>query len=139
MMKRFTLEGMGREERIDLFNNCEFARLLGMRIMEARPGMARVVMDPSGKANPNGDVHGGAIFAVADQAFGTAANLDRVAQVAITAGIRYLSPASGMLEAIATRISETDRHSVYMVKVFEGERLVATFEGVGIKARDARP
>jgi acyl-CoA thioesterase len=121
------------KEQIERFNACEFARMLGMIIIEAAPGMARVVMHPGGKANPNGVLHGGAVFAVADQAFGIAANLDNIPQVAVSAGIWYLSSASGKLEAIAKRVSETDSHSLYRVKVFEGDRLVATFEGVGIK------
>jgi acyl-CoA thioesterase len=122
-----------QKEQIGRFNTCEFARMLGMTIIEASPGMARVTMDPDGKANPNGVLHGGAVFAVADQAFGIAANLENIPQVAVSAGIWYLSAVSGKLEAIARRVGETEAHSLYQVNVFEGDRLIATFEGVGMK------
>ena len=124
----------GIQETIDLFNGCEFASMLGMEIIEARPGFARVIMDGKGKANPNKKIHGGAIFTIADQAFGIAGNLDNIPRVAISASIMYLSPATGPLEAVAERVGDDDLHSVYHVKVYEGKRLVATFEGVGIQA-----
>jgi acyl-CoA thioesterase len=122
-----------QKQQIERFNTCEFARILGMIIIEAAPGRARVVMDPSGKTNPNGVLHGGAVFAVADQAFGIAANLENIPQVAVSAGIWYLATASGRLEAVARRVGETEAHSLYQVNVFEGDRIVATFEGVGMK------
>jgi acyl-CoA thioesterase len=128
----------GAHERIILFNNSPFARLLGMEITEARPGWARVVMDPHDKGNPNRKLHGGAIFALADQAFGIAANMEDPPEVAVSASIMYLMPAAGRLEAVAERVGEDDQHSLYRVRVWEGERLVATFEGVGIKASHDR-
>jgi acyl-CoA thioesterase len=91
-------------------------------------------MDSRDKGNPNGKLHGGAIFALADQAFGIAANMEDPPEVAVSASIMYLTPAAGRLEAIAERVSEDDRHSLYRVRVWEGERLVAAFEGVGVKA-----
>jgi acyl-CoA thioesterase len=126
--------GHGSTSKIALFNHSPFARLLGMEITEARPGWARVVMDPRDKGNPNQKLHGGAIFAIADQAFGIAANMEDPPEVAVSASIMYLTPAAGRLEAVAERVGEDDRHSLYHVRVYEGKRLVATFEGVGIKA-----
>jgi acyl-CoA thioesterase len=120
-------------EQVSRFNSCDFARLLGMEIIEASPGYARVIMDPAGKGNPNGVLHGGAVFAVADQAFGIAANIEDPPEVAVSAGIWFLAPASGRLEAVARRISESEDHSLYRVWVFAGEKLIAGFEGVGIK------
>jgi acyl-CoA thioesterase len=120
-------------EKVSRFNSCDFARLLGMEIIEASPGYARVTMDPAGKGNPNGVLHGGAVFAVADQAFGIAANIEDPPEVAVSAGILFLAPASGRLEAVARRISESGDHSLYRVQVFAGEQLIASFEGAGIK------
>lgn len=71
------------EECIRVFNASEFARLLGMEISEARDGYSRVTMDCPGKMNPGGVAHGGAIFALADQAFGIAANCCGVHRVAV--------------------------------------------------------
>jgi acyl-CoA thioesterase len=44
-----------------------------MEITDAHDGNARVLMDCSGKNNSRGVAHGGAIFALADLAFGIAA------------------------------------------------------------------
>lgn len=130
--------GLPEEEqhsRITQFNESEFARLLGMEIVEARPGYAKVVMDVTGKRNQQMHAHGGAIFSLADHAFGVAANLGLVEEVALSARISYLSPAKGLLTAIAQCVGETDACSTYSVHVFRDESLVATFEGQGIRNR----
>lgn len=130
------LPGLTPEEqqaRISLFNEAEFARLLGMEIVEARPGYAKVVMDVTGKRNQRMHAHGGALFSLADHAFGVAANLGLVEEVALSARISYLSPAEGLLTAVAQCVGETGFCSTYRVHVFRGESLVATFEGQGIK------
>ncbi|MCM2466696.1 PaaI family thioesterase [Methanoculleus oceani] len=115
-------------------DTCEFARLLGMEVTEIEGGCVRVAMSTEGTKNAHGTTHGGAIFAIADHAFGIAANMDGIDQIAISAYIRYFSvPAAGTLEAVARRVSETERTSVYTVDVYSGERLVASFEGVGFK------
>ena len=121
-------EGIIRE-----FNTCEFARLLGMELTDLWPGGARVVMDTEGKRNLNGVAHGGAVFALADQAFGIAANADGIREVAVTAHIHYLAPGTGKLEAVAERVSASATTSVYRVVVKDGVRTVAEFDGIGIK------
>jgi acyl-CoA thioesterase len=122
---------------IDRFNRCECARLLGMEVAATWPGGARVIMKAEGKRNPNGVIHGGAIFSLADHAFGLAANNGENPQVAVSATITYLSPAKGNLEAVAEQVAESAEHSLFLVRVHEGKRLVATLEGVGIK--ESRP
>jgi len=111
---------------------CPFARRLGM--VEAASGCVRVVMPTAGMENAHGTTHGGAIFALADHAFGIAGNLDGVDQIGLSAYIQYLSvPAGETLEAVARKVSETERTSVYTVDVYSGDRHVASFEGVGFK------
>jgi len=127
-------EQMTGEQRIQALGACPFARLLGMEILETWPGGARVVMDTTGKENFLGVAHGGAIFALADQAFAAAANREGILQVAVSVHIQFFSPAKGRLEAIARLIAETDRTSLILVEVKSGERVVATFEGVAYKA-----
>jgi acyl-CoA thioesterase len=119
--------------RITAFNQSEFAQLLGMEITEAYDGYARVVMDCTGKNNPRGVAHGGAIFAVADQAFGIAANCGTANCVAVSIHIQYISPASGSLVAVAHRVAENGRYSTFRVMVYEGERIIAEFDGVAIR------
>lgn len=113
---------------------CEFARLLGMAVTKIEDGRVHVAMPTKGMKNAHGTTHGGAIFAIADHAFGIAANMEGIDQIAISAHIRYFTiPAADTLEAVARRTSETERTSVYTVDVYSGGRLVASFEGVGFK------
>jgi len=116
------------------FDACGFARLLGIEVTEVTDGCVRVAMQTEGMENAHGTTHGGAIFALADHAFGIAGNLDGVDQIGLSAYIRYISPpTNGTLEAIARRISETERTSVYVVDVYSGDRCIASFEGIGFK------
>jgi len=115
------------------FNQSEFARLLGMEITDAHDGYARVIMDCKGKNNPRGVAHGGAVFALADQAFGIAANCGGGSpRVAVSIHIQYLAPATGSLVAIARRVEDNGTYSTFRVMVYEGERVIATFDGVAI-------
>ncbi|MEN6611025.1 MAG: hotdog fold thioesterase [Methanoregulaceae archaeon] len=115
------------------FNDCEFARLLGLEVVEIRPGGARIRMASLGKCNSNGVLHGGAIFSLADHAFGLAANTDGFREVAVSAHIHYMTPGTGPLEAVAERIFRNGQTSVYRVLITEGSRTIALFEGVGIR------
>lgn len=124
---------LSKDTIISAFNQSEFARLLGMEITEAHDGYARVIMDGKGKNNPRGVAHGGAVFALADQAFGIAANCGGGApRVAVSIHIQYLAPATGSLVAIARRVEDNGVYSTFRVMVYEGERIVATFDGVAI-------
>jgi acyl-CoA thioesterase len=126
-------ENSTKDTLIADFNQSEFACLLGMEIMEACDGYARVIMDCKGKNNPRGVAHGGAVFALADQAFGIAANCGGGApRVAVSIHIQYLAPATGFLEAIARRIEDNGTYSTFCVMVYEGQRVIATFDGVAI-------
>jgi len=119
--------------RISEFNRSEFARLLGMEITEANDGYARVEMDCAGKNNPRGVAHGGAIFSLADQAFGIAANCGAAVRVAVSIHIQYISPATGSLVAVAHRVADNGGYSTFRVMVYEEKRIIAEFEGVAIQ------
>lgn len=120
-------------EQIRIFNSSEFARLLDMEILEAREGYSRVTMDCAGKMNPGGVAHGGAIFALADQAFGIAANCCGVHRVAVSVSIQYISPAKGKLVAVARRVADNGNCDTYCVMVHEGDRPIAEFTGVAFR------
>ena len=120
-------------KRIAAFNRSEFAQLLDMKITHAHDGYARVVMDCSGKKNPNGVAHGGAVCALADQAFGIAANCAGIDRVAVSVHIQYISPATGSLVAIAHRVADNGRYSTFRIMIYEGERIIAEFDGVAIQ------
>ena len=120
-------------EYVTAFNRSEFAILLGMRVLEAHDGCARVEMDCTGKMNPDGVAHGGAVFSLADQAFGIAANCTGVHRVAVSVHIQYLAPATGALVAIAQRVSDNGRCDTYRVVISESARMIATFDGVAFR------
>jgi acyl-CoA thioesterase len=119
--------------RIEEFDNSTFALLLGMKITEARDGYARVTMPCSDKDNAHGTAHGGAIFSLADHAFGIASNCDGVDRVAVSVYMQYLVPAKADLVAVANRVAENGKYSMYRVMVYDGDRTVATFDGVAIR------
>ncbi|MDH7594001.1 MAG: PaaI family thioesterase [Methanomicrobiales archaeon] len=123
------------KEKVRAFNECEYAQLNQIEITDVWEGGARAVMDVAGKMNPFGVVHGGAIFALADQVFAISANQTDVVEVALNARINYISAAKGRLEAISRRIAETACCSIYDIRIMDGERLVAQFEGITYKMR----
>jgi len=114
------------------FDDCDFARTLGLRVIAVEDGAVTVAMDGEGTFNRNGTVHGGAIFALADHAFGCAANLAG-REVALAAEISYLSPANGPLTATARGVSGKPSVSLYRVEVRQGDRLIAIFTGHGFR------
>jgi acyl-CoA thioesterase len=120
-------------ERIAAFNASDFARLLGMTILEARDGYARVAMECAGKTNPHNVAHGSAVFSLADHAFGIAANCGPWDRVAVSVHIQYLVPANGSLVAIAEMVSDNGTQAVFRVMVYEGQRIVAQFDGVAMR------
>jgi acyl-CoA thioesterase len=120
-------------EQVRIFNASEFARLLQMEILEAAEGYSRVTMDCAGKMNPGGAAHGGAIFSLADQAFGIAANCCGTHRVAVSVSIQYIAPAKGKLVAVAQRVADNGPCDTYRVMVHEGERPVAEFTGVAFR------
>jgi acyl-CoA thioesterase len=122
-----------REERLRAIEGCDLARACGMVLTSLDEYEAVVEMDLEGKTNGFGTGHGGAVFALADQAFAVSANRGENAQVARSASIEYLRPARGRLRAIARVVEESETTSVHRVEVFSGEELVAVFEGRGHK------
>lgn len=119
--------------QVEAFDTSTFARLLGMKVTEARDGYARVTMSCADKNNAHGVAHGGAIFALADHAFGVAGNCGGIERVAVTVHIQYLVPATGDLVAVAEQVAEQGKYSTYRVLVYAGEKTVAAFDGVALQ------
>jgi len=120
-------------DNIAAFNESDFARLLNMTVITAHDGYAEVEMDCTGKMNPHGVAHGGAIFSVADHAFGIAANCAGTDRVAVSVHIQYIAPAKDRLVAKAKKIADNGKYSTFRILVYDGERLVADFEGVSLQ------
>ena len=101
-----------------------FAHKLGIEILEAAEGHSKVTMLlDEGTANALGNVHGGAIFSLADMALATAANSEGVVSVAIEANIHFMAPcpSEGRLYATARKVHETRRLGYFHVEVFREE------------------
>lgn len=119
--------------RARVFTDCEFARMMGLTVVEARDGYARVKMPAAGKRNPGNVLHGGAIFTLADQAFAIAANAGGHDRVAVSVSIQFIAPAYSDLEAAATFVGRHGNYYTFRVIVSEGPRLVAVFDGTAIQ------
>lgn len=100
---------------------------LNMEIEVATPEFARVSMHiHTHHRNGMGAVHGGAIFALADVAFGAAANADRkTGVVSLTSSIEFLRAAlQGPLVGEARAVRIGGHIASYDVRIFDGEGIL---------------
>jgi acyl-CoA thioesterase len=109
------------------------SQALGMRILEIRPGYARLAMTVrEDMVNGHKICHGGLIFTLADSAFAFACNTYDVVTVASSGSVEFLLPTrlGDELTAIAEERSRAKRTGVYDVAVRNqrGE-CVAMFRG----------
>jgi len=114
------------------FENDRFAAANGMRLVELRPGYAKTTLQVEDRhLNNLGTVQGGAIFTLADFAFGVAAKTGGKAAVAVNAAISFLrATRAGALVAEATEVSRSRRLSVCTVRVTnDAGQLVALMQG----------
>ncbi len=118
----------------------QFARLLGIELIESSPGQAKVRLAIRDRhRNGLGMVHGGVIFSLADYAFAVACNSHGYASVAIDASISFLkAPKGSVLRAEATEAAVEGKLGSCLVRVFdEDDSLVAVFKGLSY--RKTRP
>jgi acyl-CoA thioesterase len=108
-----------------------FARALGVNLVELELGYSVVEMkfDPATMNNIYERAHGGALFALIDEAFETASQTDGTIAVALNVNVTYVSsPQAGVtLRAAARRLSQTQKTASYEIKVSdENDNLIAT-------------
>ena len=112
-----------------------FAEMLGMRPKSVGDGRARFELDVGARhLNPNGTLHGGVIYSVADTAMGAAlfSQLDPGEQCAtLEIKMNYLLPVTGgSIAAEAAVVARTKRVGVIEAKVYDdGDTLVALATG----------
>lgn len=110
-----------------------FVTSVGIRAVDAGPGHATVALEVRPEhINFNGKCHGGAIFTLADTAFGLASNSHGLMAVGIDAHITFhvAAKAGDTLTATAAEISRTRKIAVYRIEVTRGDgALVAGFTG----------
>ena len=140
---------MTNHEALDLASDCAKAlfsrdnasQAMGMRLLSAGPGCARIGMNVrADMIQGHGTCHGGYLFALADSAFALACNSYNEATVAIGCSIDYITPArqGDTLNADCTEQSRSGRTGNYDVRI-ENQlgQLIALFHGKSYKVRGA--
>ncbi len=115
---------------------------LNVRVVSIAPGQVEMTMKVTpGLANVHGDCHGGALFTLADLAFGAAAIYGGPV---LTTGsdFNFVRPArlGTTVQASATELSRTAKSGLFQVKLSEaatGVIAIGTFRGLWIAARVA--
>ncbi len=111
-----------------------FARKLGIKLVDIDEGYSKVEMKfiPD-MENILGMAHGGAIFALIDEAFETASNSHGTIAVALNMNITYVSsPSPGSrLTAEAREFSRTQKTASYDIKVVDDQNnLIASCQAL---------
>ncbi len=128
---------MNEEVRAAIFRQVAqepFARKFNLNLIELGEGYAKVsmVFTPD-MGNIFGKAHGGALFALIDEAFETASNSYGTTAVALNMNISYVSsPSPGAtLTAEAREINRTKRTALYEIRVLEeGKKLTASCQAL---------
>ena len=121
-----------------------FAQALKMELVALEAGFSAVEMtyEPAGMDNIYGRAHGGAIFALIDEAFETVGQTDGTVAVALNVNVSYVaSPEAGArLRAEAREVSRTKRTAGYAIRVTERDgRLIATCQALAYRTGKAIP
>ncbi len=121
-----------------------FAQALDMELTALEEGYSRVEMiyNRASMENTYGRAHCGAIFALVDEAFETAAQTDGTVAVALNVNMTYVSsPGPGVrLSAEARRISQTRKTAGYEIKVTQQDgRLIATCQALAYRTGKRLP
>ncbi len=122
-----------------LFKRDTASQAMGMRLLSAAPGCARVGMSVrADMLQGHGTCHGGYLFALADSAFAFACNSYNQATVGIGCSIDYIAPAhlGDTLNADCVEQSRSGRTGNYDVRI-ENQlgQLIALFHGKSYKVR----
>jgi acyl-CoA thioesterase len=111
-----------------------FARKFGLKLVDLDTGYSRVEMAfTPDMENIFGMAHGGALFALIDEAFETASNSHGTMAVALNLNISYLaSPARGSkLTAEAKELNRTHKTALYDIRVTDDQRqLIASCQAL---------
>ena len=115
-----------------------FAQEMKMELVELEDGysVVKMVYDPDKMDNIYNRAHGGAIYALIDEAFETAGQTDGTVAVALNVNVTYVSsPKPGVvLEAEARQISQTKKTAGYEIKVTDQDgSLIATCQALAYR------
>lgn len=120
-----------------------FARKMNLELVALDKGysLVRMKFTPD-MENIFGMAHGGAIFALIDEAFETASNSHGTVAVALNMNVTYLAPPSPgeMLSAEAKEVNKTNRTANYYITVKNQEdKLLATCQALVYRKKDSLP
>src|SRR5450759_2474178 len=120
-----------------------FANKFNLKLIDLDEGYSKVemVFSPD-MENMFGKAHGGAMFALIDEAFETAGNSHGTIAVALNMNISYLSSPSlgSTLTAEAKEINRTDKTAVYEIKVTEESgKLIASCQALVYRVEKPLP
>ena len=122
----------------EFFRNDRFVNHCGIELVSRQPGQSvtRMTVQPL-HLNALGIVQGGAIFTLADFAFGVASNGYGTAAVGINVSITYIkATTSGTLTAEAHEVALNSKLSSYTVNVTDDTgALVAIFQGLAYRKK----
>jgi len=115
-----------------------FAQALKMELAALNEGYSAVEMvyDPAAMDNIYGRAHGGAIFALIDEAFETASQTHGTIAVALNVNVTYVtSPEAGTrLRAEAREVSKTNKTAAYDIKITDHEgQIIATCQALAFR------
>jgi acyl-CoA thioesterase len=120
-----------------------FARKMNLELTELNQGHAVVEMTfTKDMENIFGMAHGGAIFALIDEAFETAANSHGTVAVALNMNITYTAVAApgARLRAEARELNRTRRTATYDIKVTdENQTLIAVCQSLVYRKKEKLP
>ncbi|MFC1875979.1 PaaI family thioesterase [Thermodesulfobacteriota bacterium] len=118
--------------------NESLARTFKIELVELNTGTSAVEMvyDPDMMSNIYDRAHGGAIFALIDEAFETACQTHGTISVALNVNVTYIvSPKDKTrLRAEAREVSRTKKTATYDIKVYGPDRtLIATCQALAFR------
>jgi acyl-CoA thioesterase len=120
-----------------------FAQKFGIKLLDLDDGYSKVEMKfTPDMENIFGFVHGGALFALIDEAFETASNSHGTVAVALNMNITYVSTpsAASRLVAEAKEISRTRRTAVYDIKLIDDQKnLIASCQALVYRKDERLP
>lgn len=143
----------GRDPAVSADEACEairraaeeepYARKMGIRCLEVRPGYCRVEMRTGGDmANLFGTTHGGALFSLIDEAFQIACNSHGVTAYALNLSVTYVtaSKPGERLVAEAREVARTRRTATYQIRLTrDGGEVVAAAQALAYRLGSRPP
>ncbi len=121
-----------------------FARALNMELVKLEKGhsVVHMIYEPEKMNNIYARAHGGAIYALIDEAFETAGQTDGTIAVALNVNVTYVSsPEPGQrLQAEARRVSQSRKTASYDIKVTDQNgQIIALCQALAFRTGKAIP